>query len=264
MIEFAQSRQDVDPEIKAWLYVDNAPVASWEQALAACHQLEKFRPLDFRPALMMAIRVAAGEVDPPAPEQWNGLIEIIRRAIPPATDVEEATDCLAMLGTAALQPKKTGNNPEVVFRVWEFIRAVEVPNIHTDPANALRLNLVRLNLAIAVKDFSAAIQVARLCGMRSFEPLYLIMARRYDEACRAVEKLRQDASLRDVERGALLKIEPLVLMFAHKFHEARDAMSALRQTRTLTPEDSKWLGTMENLLENFEKASEDRIKQRSC
>jgi hypothetical protein len=252
MVEFAQSRQDVKPEIKAWLYVLSGPLASWDQALAGYHRLEKYRPNDFVPTLLMAFKIQAPGVDPPTTEQWKDLIGIVRQAVPRATNTEDLTDCVVSVGMGALNLAKTGNDQGVPLLVWNWMRNVKLPEAQKDSDNALRLNLVKMWLAVAAKDYLAAVEIAPRCRMRVFQPMFLEFAGKQEEAYDSLEKLRLNSTLTDPERAGLRKFEPLILMFAHHFEEARKVIREQRESRNLTAKDSEWLAMVERLLRNYE------------
>jgi hypothetical protein len=101
LAEFVQSRDDVEPEVKAWIYLWAFPHIPWDQALAAYYRLEKFRLNDFVPAVMLAAKLSVPTLDPPNREQWLDLIAIERRALPHATNTEDWIDCVNAVGLAA-------------------------------------------------------------------------------------------------------------------------------------------------------------------
>jgi hypothetical protein len=252
MVEFAQSRADVKPEIKAWLYVFSGLFAPWDQALAGYHRLEKYRPNDFVPALLMAFKLQAPGVDPPTVEEWKDVIGIVREALPRATNIEDLTDCVVAVGMGALRMAEGGNAPGVPLLVWQWLRDVELPVTSRDPDNTLRLDLVKMLLAVATKDYLAAVEIAPRCRLRVFQPMFLVFAGKREEAYDRLQELRLNSTLTDPERAGLRKFEPLILMFSQHFGEAWRVIREQRESPNLGAKDSEWLNMVEDLLRNYE------------
>jgi hypothetical protein len=258
MIEFAQTREDVKPEIKAWLYIEMAPFVPWDQALAAYYRLEKYRPKDFVPALALVFKLQSHELDPPTTEQWKNLLSIERQALPLVPNSEDMVDCVAAIGVGALKLVKPGSEQGFPLLVWQWMREVQAPEPQKESEDALRLNLVKMYVAMAAHDFRAAVDLAPLCRMRVFQPMLLVLGDNREEAYESLKTLRQDSTLTAPERVGLRKCEPLVLMFAHQFGEAWKILAEQRADPKLSAEDSKWLDTVEGLLRNYERAIQDR------
>lgn len=254
MVEYAQSRADVKPEIKAWLSFVAIPFVPWDQALVDYHRLEKYRPKDIVPVFMLAAKSAGS--DRPTTNQWQELIGILRQVLPFATNAEETTDCVTAIAAGATKTSESRDGQAVPIQmIWSWMRELQLPKEATPPDTALRFYLAKMNLAMAAKDYMAAAELAPDCRLRIFQPMWLVCAGKQKEAYEILAKLRQDVTLTELEKVGLRKLAPLILMFAHKFEEAHKALDAIRQSRNLTVEDLNWVETMKGILGNLETAA---------
>lgn len=257
MLEYAQTCEEVKPEIKAWLYVLFSFVP-WNQALGGYHRLERYRPRDIVPALLLASKLQAPGMESPTAEQWKDLVGIVRQTARGTTNTEELTDCVAGIGVGALKLQQAGKADVPLPMIWNWMRDVQLPQPVSEPDNLLRLNLVKWEVAMAAKDFLAAVELAPQCRMRVFQPMLLEFAGKRTEAYTSLRELRQDSSLTSSERGGLLRFEPMVLMFSHRFDEAWQSIRRQRATPSLTAKESEWLDMMERLLGDYETAIRKR------
>jgi hypothetical protein len=258
MLEYAQTREDIKPEIKAWLYVLAGPSAQWDKALDAYHQLEKYRPNDFVPAMLIALKLEAPTISSPTVEQWKDVLDIVRRAVPHATNATELLACLAAVGGSASKLRGTESHNEVPLLVWRWLRNVNLSESLTDPENQMRLSFVKSWLALAVKDYVALADLAPRCGMRVLVPMFLSFAGKNEDYYDTLKTLRLDQTLTERERAALRRFEPLMLIMSHHLEEASKAIRQQRENPNLTSKDSEWLDTIERILRDNESAERKR------
>jgi hypothetical protein len=260
MIDFAQTREDIKPEVKAWLQVFYlAPIVSWEEVLAAYRRLEKYRPADLPPKLVvlgvMVPRFGSSGAHAARWEEWR---DILREAFPLAKTSEEKSACLMFAAAGAVQINRLPNGEMAARQIWEWARAVESPGLDADMPALLEFNFYKSWVAFAAKDFTAAAELIKRSTSRCMEPLMLFIAGKKEKAFEALNDLRRDTSLSERERSALQALSPLISMAAHKFDEAREAIAELRKKPALTSKESEWIKTMERLVSDWENGVKSR------
>lgn len=250
LLEYVQSREELKPEIKAWLEVWAYPYVPWDQALAAYHRLQKLRPNDFVPALILAVKLGASGLDPPTRAQWSDLVEIEQQALPHATNTEDWVDCVDAVGLGATKLAQTEKGQEVPLQqVWQWMRGLRLP-ASANSNDALAMDVVKVAVALAANDFPAAAEIASRCRMRISLPIYLVLGGKKEEGYALFEKLSHDPTLTDSEREGLRQFEPMVLTFSDHFDQARRVINEGRASPNVAAQ--QWLDVMERLLHGYE------------
>jgi hypothetical protein len=248
MLDYIQGREDVKPEVKAWvqLFSSTLPSASWVQAMSAHRELEKYRPVDFVPKLLVIAKAQAngGEL---SGEQWNDWLGLTEAALPLARTPLEKNLGLLFAGAGAVKMQQVMPDGKAVDRIWKRARAIDT----SDPQD----NTFKLLLALVAQDPMAAAKLAPCSRARFLEPSLLLFAGKHDEALDALQRLCQQTPLDERERAGLHVTELLVFIFTHRFDEARRAIVQQRQSRNLIDEKARWLGALERILQEVETGS---------
>jgi hypothetical protein len=260
--EYAQTRDDISPEVKAWLCL-YIPGFGWDRALAACRQLGQKRPEEYLPKAMLLAQAQQIGFETLTVAQWQDWLEVLRQTLPLAANTGQRCYCLLNAANGALRLRPTENGKAAPARIWEWVREAPLPDLSLNHRDTKRFNTLKYLVAFAAGENVAAAELAGQSSYRCWQPLFLIFANQCDAAVKVLEKLRSDPTLEERERAALRKSEPLILMFGRQYEAARKAIAEQRQAPGLTAKEATWLKQLEDLVGTYEAEVRAREKART-
>lgn len=252
MIDFAQTREEIKPEVKAWIRVFyGAPIFGWDEIFQAYQVLRKYRPGDLIGKMMVLAKGNQLNATASDGKRWDEWLEVVEETLPLAKTMDDKESCLLFAAGGGFKLQKLENRADSIQRLWELIRTLPAGLNAADP-RLLRFNAIKAWAALAARDYVAGAEFARHSTLRVLEPMFLAWAGKLEAGARTLQTLRSNSTLSEKERAVFESIEPLVLISIRQFEEARAVLRTLRSKPIPSIESSRYLDSLEEVLSDWE------------
>jgi hypothetical protein len=209
--EYWQQSRKAEPELGIWLTTlggisDGAPL---EDAMARYKELQKYRPQDFYPKILLLQRTNVT-----TRQDWSDWVTVVEDAYGCATNTQQRAlclnFCLRRLTPEAMKWALLQGNLEPLTELSRWVNELREDPVADEGRLHGMTKCVQVCLAMAQKDFSRAAKLAEGTPFQSMIPLWLIPAGKLGLARKLTAELHAKTGLTDADKRTLTLLDEML------------------------------------------------------
>jgi len=211
VVEYWQSSRKAEPELGIWLTTlegisDGAPL---RDAMARYKELQKYRPQDFYPKILLLQRTNVT-----TRQDWSDWVSVVEDAYGCATNTQQRVLCLKLcwlrLMPEAIKWALLQGNLEPLTELSRWVNELREDPVVDEGRLQWPTKCIQVCLAMAQKDFSRAAELAEGTPFQSMIPLWLIPAGKLGLARKLTAELHAKTGLTDADKRTLKLLDEML------------------------------------------------------